>query len=279
MPLTILRDGDIELYRVALRYQDSFDFEDGEEPVIKTDLEGAINELDERLSKLQKTLKADDLVVCLSDSSHNWRKDIYPDYKNNRDPAAKPLLIPELREYVMDNYWHYLKPSLEADDIMGILSTHPALIKGKKIIVSEDKDLKTVPGWLFNPDKDEKPWKVSTRVADYHHLLQTLTGDVTDGYPGCPGVGPVNAVEFFKSPYRIDPYVHTFKSGPRKGETETRYKKTPVDNYWEGIVSLFVRAGLTEEDALTQARIARICRYTDYNFKTKEVKLWLPDVP
>ena len=35
-------------------------------------------------------------------------------------------------------------------------------------------------------------------------------------------------------------------------------------------------AGLTEEDALVQARVARILRANEYDFGTGEVKLWEP---
>ena len=40
---------------------------------------------------------------------------------------------------------------------------------------------------------------------------------------------------------------------------------------------LFEKVGLTEDDAITQAQMAYILRNKDdYNFKTKEVKIWQP---
>ena len=159
---------------------------------------------------------------------------------------------------------------------MGILSTHPKLIPGKKIIVSEDKDMKTIPGWLFNPKKDKKPRLISPEEADWWHMLQTMTGDTTDGYKGCPLCGPEKAKEMLESPYILEAYEHVFKSGPRKGMAEVRYRKVPTANLWAGIVSLYEAQGLKERDAITQARVARICRNTDYNFTTKEVIYWNP---
>ncbi len=78
---------------------------------------------------------------------------------------------------------------------MGILSTHPTKIQGKKIIVSEDKDMRTIPGWLYNPgpNKDIEPKYINEFEADRYHLYQTITGDSTDGYKGCPGAGPIRA--------------------------------------------------------------------------------------
>ena len=39
---------------------------------------------------------------------------------------------------------------------------------------------------------------ISEEDADYFHMMQTLTGDTTDGYPGCPSVGKVTAEKILK---------------------------------------------------------------------------------
>ena len=84
-------------------------------------------------------------------------------------------------------------------------------------------------------------------AADRFHLYQTLVGDQTDNYKGCPGVGPVKA--------------------------ETALGANPT---WASVVGCYEKAGLTEEDALVQARVARILRHGEYNKMTCEVKLWTP---
>jgi DNA polymerase-1 len=45
---------------------------------------------------------------------------------------------------------------------------------------------------------------------------------------------------------------------------------------WETVVSVFEKAGLTEQDALTQARLARILRWSDWDNTKKEPILWSP---
>ena len=79
---------------------------------------------------------------------------------------------------------------LEADDVMGIMSTEPS--KESTIIVSEDKDLLTIPGlhWDF---KEEKIFKWSKDQADYQFFYQVLVGDTVDNYKGCQGIGPISA--------------------------------------------------------------------------------------
>ena len=80
-------------------------------------------------------------------------------------------------------------------------------------------------------------------------MKQTLTGDTVDCYPGCPGVGPVKA---------------------------QRILDEDGDEYdlWLNVVMAFEKAGLTEEDALVQARLARILTTSDYNYDKEEPILW-----
>jgi hypothetical protein len=42
------------------------------------------------------------------------------------------------------------------------------------------------------------------------------------------------------------------------------------------VKNAYDKAGLTEEDALVQARVAYILRKSDYDRKTQTVKLWRP---
>ena len=82
--------------------------------------------------------------------------------------------------------------------------------------------------------------------------MQVLTGDATDGYPGLPGLGPVGAEKVLLGRDLLDEL-----------------------KCWEAIVAAYVKKGLTEADALVQARMARILRAEDYS-AYKGVKLWEP---
>lgn len=276
---TLLIDSDIIAFKYASSNESVIDW--GEGVVTKSitkDIPEIAKDIETLFDHYLEQCNATDLIVCLSDDTNNWRNKVLPSYKQHRaqGKSTRPELLYPLKEYLEKNYPSYRKPTLEADDTMGILSTHPKLISGKKIIVSEDKDMKTIPGWLWNPAKDKKPYLITPEVADYWHMLQTLMGDTTDGYTGCPGVGKDTADELLKEPYLLVPYEHILKSGKRKGEVEIRYTKEPTDDVWASIVSLYNYKGFTEEDALTQARVARICRHTDYNFQTQEPIYWTP---
>lgn len=249
---TLLIDADIVAFKFAAKAQRKYAF-----GVAVDDLADVTPKIDEYLAELLKQLEATDLIICLSSpSAEGWRKGILPSYKANRDESTRPALLGAVKDYMEVSYPSYRRPTLEADDIMGILSTHPTIVPGERVIVSSDKDMKTIPGWLYNPDKDTKARRIGEMEADYWHLYQTLVGDATDFYKGAPGCGDKCAAKTLNYP-----------SWPDEGH---------VQYAWLKVVARFLAKGLTEADALLQARVARICRHTDYDFKQKQVRLWTP---
>lgn len=269
-----LIDGDIFAYEIAAAAEKPTDWGDGLW-TLHAEADLAIVRLDDRLEQLKEATNADRLIVCLSDSE-NFRNKVLPTYKSNRANVRRPMILPVMRQHLIDNYEVFIRPTLEADDVLGILATWPKM-KGKKIIITKDKDLKTIPCHIFMSHKPELGIvEVTEEEADHWHLMQTLMGDVTDGYSGCPSVGPAAAAEILDELYSWEQYDHEFKSGPRKGTVEKKWRKVPVDTPWEAIVGNFAKNGLGEQEALVQARVARICRASDYDFKNKKVKLWTP---
>ena len=256
MRTTILIDADIEAFAYTSANQKTLHF-DGpdEEACIEADFESAKAGALERIEQYRKGLGADDVVVCLSDPEANFRKDVYPKYKSHRDYTHRPVFLQQLKDWFKlpeSGFKTYQRPGLEADDCMGILATHPTLIKGRKIIVSADKDMQSIPGLLFNPRKDEDPRTIKPLDADRFHLWQTIVGDTCDGYPGCKGVGP--------------------KSTEAQGVLTAR----TVHEAWSFVMQAYERKGFAEADAVTQARVARILRASDWDFTTKRPRLWTP---
>jgi len=200
----------------------------------------------QHIERLMKDLEADSVELAWNDlEGGNFRKDLDPLYKGNRADTRKPLAFKEVRDWLMQEFSSWARPGLEGDDVLGILATHPKLAKAEeKIIVSGDKDLLTIPGLHHSPDG---LIEVSEEEADYNFLHQTLTGDKTDGYPGCPGIGPKTADA--KLAERCD---------------------------WDKVVAVYESKGLGETEALHQARLARILRASDYDFKAKAPILWSP---
>lgn len=183
-----------------------------------------------------------EVVFCLSDDK-NFRKKILPMYKANRVGKRKPVCYKGVVKYIKENFKTYQKEGLEADDCIGILATMKAN-KGKAVIISGDKDFKSIPAYVYNFLSEEFV-NVSEEEADKWFFMQVLMGDTADNYKGCPSVGKVTA-----------------------------QKILDADNSWNAVVETFKSKGLDEEEALRQARVARILRASDYDFKNKKVKLW-----
>ena len=273
---TALIDGDVFIFQAASANEYEIQW-DHWLWTLHADLDASIAHFDHLIADLKEAAQADKVILALTDTS-NWRKDVMPTYKHNRLKVRKPIVYQPMRQYCQEKYKTYMRPTLEGDDVLGILATHPTLIKGEKVIVTIDKDLKTVPGVHLRLDDPERKTRIiSVEEADRFHLLQTLAGDATDGYPGCPGVGMVTGERLLEDGRALVPVEKIISRGPRKGATETEW--IPSDNPatpWEIVVSAYRKAGLGEEAALQNARVARICRHTDYDFKKKEVRLWNP---
>lgn len=275
MSRTLLIDGDILCYKAAIVSEEAVDWGDGLWTLWAFE-EQALRFADAALESLQETLEADAFIVALTDGA-NWRLSIMPDYKGNRKDVRKPLLLPVVRQHLLDNYNTYLRDTLEGDDILGILATHPKLVKGEKIIVSLDKDMHTIPGLLYNDGKPKNGiMEITEEAADYWHMVQALAGDPTDGYSGCPGIGVETAQAILSDPHRLVREEYTVSRGKNKGEQRHRWVKGDPCSLWEAVVDQYRKAGLGEAEALRNARVARILRYTDYDFKAKKVRPWVP---
>ena len=274
--LTALIDGDILVYQAALEAEHEHRWDDGlwtyhaDEEHAKAGFQGL-------LTGILEEVKATDFMIALTDSERNWRLDVLPTYKGNRKGVRRPLLRKYLNDWVQAEFADkaFLRPRLEGDDVLGILATHPKIVPGDKVVVSIDKDFKTIPGKHYN-QKHKTFFEINEEEADWWHMAQTVSGDATDGYAGCPGVGVERAAAFLNAPYLSVPYDHTITRGSRKGEVEVRYREEPTDDVWAAVVSLYESKGLNEEAALTQARVARILRHTDYDFDMRKPILWNP---
>lgn len=238
---TLLIDGDVVAYQFATAAETPIHWGD-DLWTLHADAKEAKAKMDNFLAGLKEVLEADEMVIALSDRTRNYfRKQILPTYKANRDKVRKPIILRELREYLETQYKSYERPGLEGDDILGILATTEKIIKGEKVIVSIDKDLKTIPGLHYNTNKPELGiYSISEKEADYWHLFQTLTGDPSDGYSGCPGIGPKKAEELLAD--------------------------VPT---WKTVERVFQKAGLGSEEAKAQGQMARILRAQDYDFKKR----------
>lgn len=267
MAVQLLIDADFVLFRAcaAAKREHVWTNDAGQKiHTISASYDEARGKFDDAVRSYMQALCADEAILVFSGDA-NFRKGVWPLYKSNRAESLKP---PCYWQIIADHqaegvYKTVSEPCLEGDDYIGILATRPS--KTRRIIVSEDKDMKTLPNVSIWRTEDGKTQLVDTDEdsADFFWRKQVLMGDTTDGYHGCPGIGPKSAEKVL------------LKSG----------------DPWENIVQAYVdacrkkpdallRADIEtpEELALVNARLARILRHTDWDGKNRKPILWSPSL-
>lgn len=252
----LLIDGDQFVFTAAVAIEREIRW-DADNHVLYASPELAWVNFEGMIKRIFDRFETDDHALTFS-GPNNFRYEVDPTYKSNRKDTRKPMCYAAVRELCDENYNTIVMEGLEADDVMGILATKPG--SAQRIIVSQDKDMKTIPGTLWT-GKDLL--QITEAEADYNHLYQTLIGDSTDGVKGCPGVGPVKAEKLL--------------TGPPECSGDPELQGSPyIDWAWPVIVAAYEKAGLTAEDAIQQARLVRILRWTDWDSENKKPILWTP---
>lgn len=237
--MNLLIDADYIVYKCCAACETEIDY--GEDVIFVTsNYSDAYKAVTRDISNIQNQFGNFAKPILFFSDSKNFRKKISPDYKGHRNrkkPCGYKRVIRDLRI----NYEVIVMKTLEADDAMGIYATaHPG-----NTIVSPDKDMRQIPGKLYNLTDTTT---ITAEEGAKWHMIQTLAGDQTDGYSGVPGIGVKRA--------------------------ETLFNKEGYS--WSTIVKAFEDKGLTENDALLNARLARILTLDDYDTKRQEPILWTP---
>ncbi len=167
---------------------------------------GAVYGYTNMLLKMLKDYHAPYIAVIFDAARKNFRNDIYPEYKTNRDETPQDL-IPQFA-IIREATKAFDIPALEvegyeADDLIAAY-TKQALAAGKKVvIVSSDKDLMQLvqPNvrmldpmkgkWIGEKEVIEKFGVPPNKVID----VQSLAGDSVDNVPGVPGIGIKTAAQ------------------------------------------------------------------------------------
>ena len=238
--MKLLIDADYIVYKCCAACETEIDY--GEDVIFVTsNFSDAYKAVTNEIEKINANFGSFSKPILFFSDTKNFRKKISPEYKGHRN-RKKPCGYKRVISSLRIQYNVITMKELEADDAMGIYATqHPG-----NIIVSPDKDMKQIPGKLYNL---EDTLTITPEEGAKWHLIQTLAGDQTDGYSGVPGIGVKRA--------------------------ETLFNKEGYN--WATVVRAFEAKGLTEDDALLNARLARILTIEDYDTTKQEPKLWTPE--
>ncbi len=237
--MKLLIDADFTVYKCCAAAETEIDFGD-DVIVVTSKFSEAYACVMREIKKIQRHFGSFDDIILFFSSPDNFRKKIQADYKGHRN-RKKPCAYKRVINKLKTEFEVITMPTLEADDAMGIYATkYPG-----NIIVSPDKDMKQIPGMLYN---FEESTLIKPEEGAKWHLVQSAAGDNTDGYAGIPGIGVKRATQMFEE----------------KGWS------------WKTLLDAFKEKGLSEDVALMNARLAKILTTDDYDHKKGEPVLWNP---
>jgi len=237
--MKLLIDADFTVYKCCAAAETEIDFGD-DVIVVTSKFSEAYACVMREIKKIQRHFGSFDDIILFFSSPDNFRKKIQGDYKGHRN-RKKPCAYKRVINKLKTEFEVITMPTLEADDAMGIYATkYPG-----NIIVSPDKDMRQIPGMLYNL---EESTLIKPEEGAKWHLVQSAAGDNTDGYSGIPGIGIKRATQMFEE----------------KGWS------------WKTLRDAFKEKGLSEDVALMNARLAKILTTDDYDHEKGEPVLWNP---
>ena len=173
---------------------------------IKDLMQGFFKFMIDDLRKVNKLLvpRYNDVIICSDYNKHTyWRKQLLPSYKSNRDTKSdafqevawshfnnhRKMLLQALKFLgykvmaEITTTFNNTEVSLEADEIIGVLSTKP----GKHVIYSSDKDFYQCMLYndnvsIHNPILNKLVKKTKTEIKELN-LMSCLIGQKKDNIP------------------------------------------------------------------------------------------------
>mgnify|MGYP001439874247 FL=1 len=244
--MTLLIDADWLIYNSCCACEQDTRWTEHEH-TLHSDERDIMNLIDNRID-VYKNIAGEnhDIIMCFT-SYPTFRHEIFPEYKIHRIGRRKPLALRSVISNCKKIYDCVSYPNLEGDDVLGLLATNGQY--KNPIIVSVDKDMRTIPCKLIAAEEVEH---ITEKKANRHWFEMSIAGDSTDGIVGVKGTGMVTANKLLAD--------------------------TPdtIDALWSKVAETYTKKGYTLADAILNARLTRILREGDYDYKTGEVKLWQP---
>ena len=183
--MRLLFDGDMLIYRVGFKFEDSTEKE-------------CLDALDSAIDWFAQHCDADDVEMYLScHRTASFRAKLNPEYKAHRTDR-RPVHHDAIKNRLINHYRAVLPDAVEADDLIGIEQTKDP---ENTICCTVDKDiLYGVVGGkcsfttsdIFYTDEDD---------ATFFFYKQLLMGDKADNVAGIPKIGDVKATKLLHEHY------------------------------------------------------------------------------
>lgn len=213
MAYRALIDADGVVYRIGFALEDV-----DSEYIVSERVRELVDSYMETLKKVFVKVGPPEIVLSPVGAENNFRYKVAKTlpYKGNRT-APKPKHYDYIRKLLSEYPGAIIAEGQEADDTIADIATENP---SKTIIVSQDKDMRQVPGYHLEPldggakrpiyyvDPDTLGSIVLERATgdkasifatgDYGLYSQMLLGDTSDNIPGLKGYGAVKVYELMK---------------------------------------------------------------------------------
>lgn len=184
------------------------------------------------------------IVACFDKPGETWRHRVMPAYKANRTKRREGQ---KASSGALSSQWPMIEEAAavlgvkavsmygtEADDIVATYA-RLAVARGMDVVVvSPDKDLCQLirPGvrlWNCHPSRTHHPWQDGGTVFSEFGVLPeqipdflALVGDVVDGIPGVPNIGPMRAAGLIREHGGALEVLAAARAGHLKGAFATQ---------------------------------------------------------
>lgn len=229
---------------------------------------GAVYGFANMLAKLLEDHSFDYIGVIFDSGRQNFRHEIFPEYKANRDETP-PDLIPQFsltREVCKAfNVLSLETPGYEADDLIASYA-YGARDQGFEVtVLSSDKDLMQLMGsnirlWdpLKNKEMTEEDVFAKFGVPPEQVVeVQSLMGDSTDNIPGVPGIGPKTAAQLIQTYGTLENLLEHLEELPKSAR-----QKSLLENQDKALLSkklVTLKADIPLEVPLEAFKFKEIC--------------------
>lgn len=216
---------------IACRYAHAMLGEKQDEPGPgPADVNRVVRSIERALWRCAADTQSTHAIICF-DSGDSWRKELYPEYKANRDAnGGTGAWSAHLLDWLSPGWKCADSKSFEADDLIATLALRAERAGHCVAVLSGDSDLLQLsgemvavhqfgrkdeprfpwrdPGWIaekyglplrtvdgYQEGDREPAWGEDGRyeIADLVRFYKALVGEPGDNLPGVPGIGPVKA--------------------------------------------------------------------------------------
>jgi DNA polymerase-1 len=182
------------------------------------------------------------VAVVFDVNAPTFRHEMYPEYKATREVMPEDLqkAIPWIRKIIEAYRIPILEMSgFEADDVIGTLAKKAEKTGYKVYMMTPDKDYAQLVSdniFMYKPGRgtnDHEVWGIREvrenfgidtpgQVID----ILALMGDASDNIPGCPGIGPKNAMKLIAEYKSVEGlYEHIGELKGKQQENLIQYEK------------------------------------------------------